>query len=344
MPLLAKKGSSDERRSQINTKIKERSLSVATASPSRGGASSLLSPQTNDAMLDTGMGCFSTSTPPLSRQRRHSKLHLRVASEICVDQTLGIGTANSSGASGNNNKDRYRIVIMGSSAVGKTAIVEQFLYGSFPTSHSATVEELHKGEYEVGNGAVIPLEILDTSGSYEFPAMRRLAISAGDAFALIYSIDNSETFEEVKRLRETIVEVKGETYCPIVVVGNKSDLPDSDRTVGIEMAECECIDWDHGFVECSAKDNRNIMNIFSSMLIQARLKGCLNVNQIVATNKHHHSRGGDHGSGDRMQRRRSSLPISELFHRSQPTTIAGLRHQQNADPIRFRKRNSCTPS
>jgi hypothetical protein len=36
--------------------------------------------------------------------------------------------------------------------------------GSFPTSHSATVEELHKGEYEVGGGGFIPLEILDTSG------------------------------------------------------------------------------------------------------------------------------------------------------------------------------------
>ena len=39
-----------------------------------------------------------------------------------------------------------------------------FILGSFPTNHSATVEELHKGEYEVGGGGVIPLEILDTSG------------------------------------------------------------------------------------------------------------------------------------------------------------------------------------
>jgi len=41
---------------------------------------------------------------------------------------------------------------------------KELFSGSFPTSHSATVEELHKGEYEVGGGGIIPLEILDTSG------------------------------------------------------------------------------------------------------------------------------------------------------------------------------------
>lgn len=44
--------------------------------------------------------------------------------------------------------------------------LEKLFLGSFPTKHSATVEELHKGEYEVGGGGVIPLEILDTSGIY----------------------------------------------------------------------------------------------------------------------------------------------------------------------------------
>lgn len=66
------------------------------------------------------------STPPPSRQRRHSKMHLRVSSELSVDQT---GTSSSGLC-----KDRYRIVMLGSSAVGKTAIVEQFLYGMFDSS------------------------------------------------------------------------------------------------------------------------------------------------------------------------------------------------------------------
>lgn len=60
----------------------------------------------------------------------------------------------------------------------------------------------------------------------------------GDAFALVYSIDQQDTFEEVKNIREMIMQVKGsETMPPIVVVGNKSDLPDEKRQVKKEMAE-----------------------------------------------------------------------------------------------------------
>ncbi|KAK8779502.1 hypothetical protein V5799_019157 [Amblyomma americanum] len=108
---------------------------------------------------------------------------------------------------GHPAKDHYRVVVLGAARVGKTAIVHQFLYDEFPVDYFATVEEFHTGEYEV-NGASLTLDIVDTSGSYPFPAMRLLAISTADAFILVYAIDDPESFEEARRIRDQIVELE----------------------------------------------------------------------------------------------------------------------------------------
>ena len=44
---------------------------------------------------------------------------------------------------------KYRVVVMGAAKVGKTAIINQFLYDSFSPKYTKTVEEMHHGEYEV---------------------------------------------------------------------------------------------------------------------------------------------------------------------------------------------------
>ncbi|CAG2116880.1 unnamed protein product [Medioppia subpectinata] len=170
-----------------------------------------------------------------------------------------------------------RVVVLGAAKVGKTAIVEQFLYDAFPVLHSATVEQLYRAEYQVRGTGSLTLDILDTSGSYEFPAMRQLAIKSGDAFILVFSVDDSETFEEVRRLRELILEIKSsdnndiQPVIPICVVGNKSDFDDK-RVIRKEVAESViCLDWENGYVECSAKENKNVVKIFQELMIQAKV-------------------------------------------------------------------------
>lgn len=167
-------------------------------------------------------------------------------------------------------KDHYRVVVMGAANVGKTAIVQQFLYDRFPLDHCATVEEMYRGEYEVG-GCALTLDILDTSGTYEFPAMRRLAINSADGFLLVYAVDSNESFEEVRTLRELVMETR-QCAMPIVIVGNKCDIPEEKMMVRKEIAETIIrIDWENGFVQCSAKEDFNIMEIFKVLLQEAKI-------------------------------------------------------------------------
>ena len=138
--------------------------------------------------------------------------------------------------------------------------------------YKATVEDMHRGEYEVA-GMPLTLDILDTSGSFSFPAMRRLSISTGDAFVLVYSVQDESSFEEVKALRQQIIEEKGEdAMTPIVIVGNKAEVPTEEREVSKEVAKTTAsVEWGHSYVEASAKSNINIDTILMVLVLRAEL-------------------------------------------------------------------------
>lgn len=75
-------------------------------------------------------------------------------------------------------KNRRRMVILGSSKVGKTAIVSRFLSARVDEQYTPTVEDFHRKLYSI-RGSVYQLDILDTSGNHPFPATRRLSILTG---------------------------------------------------------------------------------------------------------------------------------------------------------------------
>lgn len=60
---------------------------------------------------------------------------------------------------------------------------------------------------------------------------------------------------------------------PIVVVGNKMDLPYNERKVNRDTAEAIVTDdWQCGYIECSAKENVAIIEIFKELLVQANIR------------------------------------------------------------------------
>lgn len=155
----------------------------------------------------------------------------------------------------------YRVVVMGTAGVGKSSIINQFIHNKFTDIHKETIEELHRHVVKFETVSV-EIDILDTSGSHQFPAMRKLAIGNGDAFLLVYAVDDKESFESVKLLREEITEHKTKGQYSIIVVANKSDLPTDTNMDHVVQESIVCIDWEEKFVATSAKTSENIEIIF----------------------------------------------------------------------------------
>lgn len=161
--------------------------------------------------------------------------------------------------------DTVRLVFLGAAGVGKTALIRRFLHERFEHRYARTVEELHSLELD----ARTRLEILDTGGSYSFPAMRRLCMRRSDAFALVYAVDEPASFDEVRRLREQILEQRGGRAAPpITVVGCKADLHEAEGralSAGDVMAVVEG-EWGADFVEASARTGGNAAGVFRALL------------------------------------------------------------------------------
>lgn len=76
-------------------------------------------------------------------------------------------------------KNCHRMVILGSTKVGKTAIISRFLNERFDDQYTPTIEDFHRKLFSI-RGEIYQLDILDTSGNHPFPAMRRLSILTGE--------------------------------------------------------------------------------------------------------------------------------------------------------------------
>lgn len=57
------------------------------------------------------------------------------------------------------------------------------------------------------------------AGTYQFPAMRKLAINSGDAFILVYSVDDPQSFDDLEQLRRTILDEREQAYLDSIDAG-----------------------------------------------------------------------------------------------------------------------------
>ncbi|XP_008307416.1 ras-related protein Rap-2b [Cynoglossus semilaevis] len=160
----------------------------------------------------------------------------------------------------------YKVVVLGSGGVGKSALTVQFVTGSFIEKYDPTIEDFYRKEIEVDSSPSV-LEILDTAGTEQFASMRDLYIKNGQGFILVYSLVNQQSFQDIKPMRDQIIRVKRYERVPMILVGNKVDL-EGEREVSSGEGKALADDWSCPFMETSAKNKSSVDELFAEIVRQ----------------------------------------------------------------------------
>jgi len=155
---------------------------------------------------------------------------------------------------------------MGSGGVGKSALTIQFINGQFHEKYDPTIEDRYQKVIDY-QGVPCFLEVLDTAGQDTFVAMRELYMRNGEGFALIYALNALKSFQDLSSIRKGILKAQGNDV-PMILVGNKCDIPENRRTITEEETEALSLEWNCPYIFASARDNINVYKIFENLIQQ----------------------------------------------------------------------------
>ena len=161
------------------------------------------------------------------------------------------------------------IYLMGEGGVGKSAVTLRFITNNFIEYYDPTIEDQYRTkilvDHELSN-----INIVDTAGQEEYTSVRNNWIRDGDGFILVYSINDRNSFDEIKILMDEIVMIKGDKAA-ILLVGNKNDL-NEERQITFKEVEELSDKWNCIFHETSAKTGHNINETFFQIVREIRKK------------------------------------------------------------------------
>ncbi|KAE8607372.1 hypothetical protein XENTR_v10011154 [Xenopus tropicalis] len=193
---------------------------------------------------------------------------------------------------GSSTMTEYKLVVVGAGGVGKSALTIQLIQNHFVDEYDPTIEDSYRKQVVI-DGETCLLDILDTAGQEEYSAMRDQYMRTGEGFLCVFAINNTKSFEDIHQYREQIKRVKDSDDVPMVLVGNKCDLP--ARTVETRQAQDLARSYGIPYIETSAKTRQGVEDAFYTLVREIRQhklrklnppdeseKGCLNCKCVVS--------------------------------------------------------------
>lgn len=132
----------------------------------------------------------------------------------------------------------FKILLLGSAAVGKTSLVQRFVHDRFDSSYLMTIGmEPSEKRVNLKDGTKVALSIWDLAGQDRFRFIRPTFYKGAKAAILVFDLTRSTTLKDIKKWDKEFIDNCGSKVVKILV-GNKDDL---QKERAISESECEAM-------------------------------------------------------------------------------------------------------
>ena len=162
--------------------------------------------------------------------------------------------------------NEIKLIVLGNTSVGKSSFILKYIEDKFVLNYIATLGiDFKQKKLKLKNGQEVRLRIYDTAGQERFKSVAVSFIKKAEGVILIYDIGNKATFESLEEWIKNIKE-SGKENLPIILVGNKCDLPPEKRKVELIEGKDKAEEFNLPFFETSCKEGINIKEVFEKIV------------------------------------------------------------------------------
>ena len=160
----------------------------------------------------------------------------------------------------------FKIILIGSSNVGKTSIIKHYISNDFSENYQSTIGIDFYTKNLIIDENTIKLQIWDTAGLEKFRSLTKNYYKGCHACIIVFDVTNRNSFEDVFEWMNFYKEnCNNNNYenanNNIILIGNKIDKT-FERCVDAEDVENFCMRNNLVYYETSAKDGQNINKVF----------------------------------------------------------------------------------
>jgi small GTP-binding protein len=159
----------------------------------------------------------------------------------------------------------FKIVVVGSSGVGKSAIVQRLVDGTFRDESQSTVGVEFKPFLVKVDDQTVKLQIWDTAGQERFKSDSKAYFRNADGAVLVYDITSDTSFDDLSNWLHDLQQLCHPSAY-ILLVGNKGDL-EKERKVGIQQAKDFAENHQLEYIETSALTGANVTETFTGLAL-----------------------------------------------------------------------------